>query len=146
MQEYDRDRNDLRNVIEDQRRIRVRNPTPLRRSLAGDVAIVGRSNFHALEGPLKEVRPLDKFKADNIDRYDGSNNPEEFIQVYLTVIEATGGDNRIKANFLPVALTDAVDHGLSTCQKDPSTLGTSYVPCLSGTSRACTSVHLLLRP
>jgi hypothetical protein len=24
----------------------------------------------------------DKFKADNIDRYDGSSNPKEFIQVY----------------------------------------------------------------
>jgi hypothetical protein len=101
MQEYDRDQNDLRNVIEDQRRIRVRNPTPLRRSLAGDVAIVGRSNFHALEGPLKEVRPLDKFKADNIDRYDGSNNPEEFIQVYLTVIEATGETIGLRPTFCP---------------------------------------------
>jgi hypothetical protein len=27
--------------------------------------------------------------------------PEEFIQVYHTVIEAIGGDNRVKANYLP---------------------------------------------
>jgi hypothetical protein len=43
--------------------------------------------------------------ASNIVRYDGSSNPEEFIQVYQTVIEAAGGDNWVKANFLPTALT-----------------------------------------
>jgi hypothetical protein len=30
----------------------------------------------------------EKFKARHIDKYDGSNNPEEFIQVYHMVIEA----------------------------------------------------------
>jgi hypothetical protein len=43
--------------------------------------------------------------ASNIVRYDGSNNPEDFIQVYQTVIEAAGGDNWVNANFLPTALT-----------------------------------------
>jgi hypothetical protein len=43
--------------------------------------------------------------ASNIVRYDGSSNPEEFIQVYQTVIEAAGGDNWVMANFLPTALT-----------------------------------------
>jgi hypothetical protein len=33
-----------------------------------------------------------------------SNNLEEFIQVYHTVIEATGGDDRAKANYLSMAL------------------------------------------
>jgi hypothetical protein len=61
-----------------------------------------------LAGPLREVRWADKFKAGNIDRYDGSNNPEVFIQVYQTVIEATGGDDRVTANFLPTALTGTV--------------------------------------
>jgi hypothetical protein len=46
-----------------------------------------------------------KFKAGHIDRYDGSNNSEEFIQVYQIVIEAAGGDDRVKANFLPMALS-----------------------------------------
>jgi hypothetical protein len=48
----------------------------------------------------------DKFKTGNIDRYDGSSNPKEFIQVYLIVIDAAGRDDRVKANFLPTALTD----------------------------------------
>jgi hypothetical protein len=48
-----------------------------------------------------------KFKADNIDQYDGSSNPEEFIQVYQTVIEAAGGDDWVKANFLHTTLSGA---------------------------------------
>jgi hypothetical protein len=79
MRDYDRDQDDLRNVIEDRRRLRARTLTPPRRSLAGDVTPTGRSDFRALAGPLKEVWWTDKFKADHIDRYDRSTNPEEFI-------------------------------------------------------------------
>jgi hypothetical protein len=104
--EYGRERDDLRNVIEDRRRLRHRTTSPPRRSLAEDVAPMGRSGFRALAGPLRQVRWPDKFKTGNIDRYDGSSNPEEFIQVYQTVIETAGGDDRVKANFLPTALTD----------------------------------------
>jgi hypothetical protein len=43
----------------------------------------------------------------NFDRYDGSSNNKEFIQVYQIVIEGVRGDDRVKANFLPKALTDA---------------------------------------
>jgi hypothetical protein len=57
--------------------------------------------------PLREVRWPTKFKSWHIDRYDGSNNHEEFIQVYRTVIEAVGGDDQVKANFLPTPLSGA---------------------------------------
>jgi hypothetical protein len=53
-----------------------------------------------------QVRWPDKFKTGNIDRYYGFNNPVEFIHVYQTIIETVGGDDRVKANFLPTALTD----------------------------------------
>jgi hypothetical protein len=66
---------------------------------------VGTSGFRALVGPLRQVRWSDKFKTGNIDWYDGSSNSEEFIQVYQTVIETAGGDDRVKANFLPTTLT-----------------------------------------
>jgi hypothetical protein len=66
---------------------------------------VGKSGFCALAGPLRQVRWSDKFKTGNIDKYDGSSNPEEFIHVYQTVIEAARGDDRVKANFLPTAMT-----------------------------------------
>jgi hypothetical protein len=57
-------------------------------------------------GLLRQVRWPDKFKTDIINRYDGSSNPEEFIQVYQTIVEAAEGDDRVKSNFLPTALTD----------------------------------------
>jgi hypothetical protein len=41
-----------------------------------------------------------------IDKYDDSSNLEEFIQVYHTVMEAMGGDDRVKANYLPIDLSD----------------------------------------
>jgi hypothetical protein len=104
-QKYGHDQNDLRNVIEDRRRLRLKTPSPPRRSLAEDIAPVGRSGFRALAGPLRQVQCSDKFKVGNIDRYDGSNNPKEFIQVYQTVIEAIRGDDRVKTNFLPTTLT-----------------------------------------
>jgi hypothetical protein len=56
---------------------------------------------------LRQVVWPKKFKAGHIDKYDGSNNPEEFIQYYHIVIEATGGDDRVKVNYLPTALFGA---------------------------------------
>jgi hypothetical protein len=65
------------------------------------------SGFRALAGQLREVRWPTKFKAGHIDQYDGSNNPEEFIQSYQTIIQAAGGDDRINANFLHMTLSGA---------------------------------------
>jgi hypothetical protein len=104
--ECGRDRKDLSNVIDDQRRRRARSPIPPRRSLARDVTPSGSGGFCALVAPLRDVRWPDKFKIEHIDKYDGSNNPKEFVQVYQTVIEAVGGDDQVKANYLPTALTD----------------------------------------
>jgi hypothetical protein len=83
---------------------------------------MGKSGFRALAGPLRKVRWPDKFKTDNIDRYDGSSNPEEFIQGYHTVIEATGGDDRVKTNFLPTALTGVAKSWLINLTKGSITL------------------------
>jgi hypothetical protein len=63
--------------------------------------------FCALATKLKQVAWPDKFKPGPIDMYDSSSNPEEFIQVYHMVIEAAGGDNRVKANYLPTSLSGA---------------------------------------
>jgi hypothetical protein len=81
--------------------------SPPRQPLAEDIAPMERSGFRALAGPLRQVRWPDKFKTGNIKQSNGSSNPKEFIQVYQTVIEAAEGDDRVKANFLPTALTDA---------------------------------------
>jgi hypothetical protein len=74
--EYGRNRDDLRNIIKDRRRLRDRTPSPPRQSLARDFTPIGRSGFRALVGPLREVRWPAKFKAGHIDQYDGSSNPE----------------------------------------------------------------------
>jgi hypothetical protein len=79
----------------------VRAPTPSQRGV-----------FRALAPKLKQVAWPDKFKPGPIDNYDGSNNLEEFIQVYHTVIEAAGGDDRVKANYLPMALFDTARYWL----------------------------------
>jgi hypothetical protein len=79
---------DLCNIINDRRGLRVRSPTPPRRSLARDVNPSGRGNFCALAPPLRQVIWPEKFKVRHIDKYDGSNNPKEFILVYHIVIEA----------------------------------------------------------
>jgi hypothetical protein len=54
-----------------------------------DVTPLGRGGFCALALSLKQVVWPDKFKVRHIDKYDGFNNPKEFIQVYHIVIEAT---------------------------------------------------------
>jgi hypothetical protein len=104
-QECGRDCDDLYNIIDDQMRLRVRSLTPPRCSLARDVTPSGRGDFRALALPLRQVIWPEKFKTGHINKYDGSSNPEEFIQVYHTVIETAGGDNRVKANYLPTALS-----------------------------------------
>jgi hypothetical protein len=107
LRECSRDRDDLRNIIEDRRCLKERSPTPTRHSLVRDATPIGRGGFHALALTLRQVVWPDKFRPGHIDKYDGSNNPEEFIQVYHTVIEAARGDDRVKANYLPTVLSGA---------------------------------------
>jgi hypothetical protein len=54
IRDYDRNWDDLCNVIEDRRCLRERTPSPLPRSLAEDVTPVGKSGFRTLAGPLKQ--------------------------------------------------------------------------------------------
>jgi hypothetical protein len=88
-------------------RLRARSPTlpqcfPLR-----DVTPSGRGGFRALVSSLRQVIWLDKFMPGHIDKYNGSSNPEEFIQVYYTIIEAAGGNDWVKDNNLPTVLSGA---------------------------------------
>jgi hypothetical protein len=53
---------------------------------------------------LRQVTWPDKFKPGSIDKYDGSSNSEEFIQVYHMVIEDIGGDDRVKVNYFLTTL------------------------------------------
>jgi hypothetical protein len=93
LRECGRDREDLRNIIDDRRRLKARSLTSPRCSLARDVTPSGRGGFRALAPSLRQVVWPKKFKFEHIDKYGRSNNPDEFIRVYHTVVEAVGGDN-----------------------------------------------------
>jgi hypothetical protein len=120
MREYSSNRDDLRNIIDDRRHLRVRSSTPPRCSPVRDVTPSGRGGFCALAPPLSQVVWPEKFKARHINKYDGSNKPKEFIQVYHTVIEAVEGDDRVKANYLPTALSSAARSWLIDLHLGPS--------------------------
>jgi hypothetical protein len=49
----------------------------------------------------------DKFKPVISARYDGTSNPVEFLQLYVVAIQAVRGDQRVMANWFPMALKDA---------------------------------------
>jgi hypothetical protein len=47
-----------------------------------------------------------KFKPDLPARYDGTPNPTEFLQLYTLSIEAANDDDKVMANWFPMALKD----------------------------------------
>jgi hypothetical protein len=54
---------------------------------------------------LKRVRWPLNFKTSGIEKYDGSTNPSEWLEVYQLSIEAAGGDSYIMVNYLPICLS-----------------------------------------
>ena len=55
---------------------------------------------------LRSVVWLGKFKPDLPPRYDGNLNPAEFLQLYDLSIEVANGDEKVMANWFPMALKD----------------------------------------
>ena len=60
---------------------------------------------------LREVRWSDKFWSVLAEKYDGSTNPEEFLQIYNTMVQAAGGHGKVMANYFPTALTGSASLG-----------------------------------
>ena len=46
-----------------------------------------------------------KFRPHLPEKYDGTTNPSEFLQVYVTAITAAGGNDAVMARYFHVALT-----------------------------------------
>ena len=46
------------------------------------------------------------FEPDLPPRYDGTPDPAEFLQLYKLSIEAANGDEKVMANWFPMALKD----------------------------------------
>jgi hypothetical protein len=45
------------------------------------------------------------FRSHLLEKYNGTVNPIEFLQIYSTTILTVGGNETIMANYFPVALT-----------------------------------------
>jgi hypothetical protein len=59
----------------------------------------------ALANHLRVVAWPSKFRLHLLEKYDGSTNPSEFLQVYVTAIMAAGGNDAVMASYLHIALT-----------------------------------------
>jgi hypothetical protein len=46
-----------------------------------------------------------KFRSHLQEKYDGTTNPSEFLQVYITAITAAGGNTAVMATYFHVALS-----------------------------------------
>nr|CAH67174.1 H0211B05.11 [Oryza sativa] len=68
------------------------------------VSLVGGAGCRAFVASHRNVRWPPRFRPTITEKYDGSVNPAEFLQIYTTGIEAAGGDDRVMANFFPMAL------------------------------------------
>jgi hypothetical protein len=55
-------------------------------------------HLHAASWPLK-------FRPHLLEKYDGTSNPSEFLQVYVTAITAAGGNTAVMATYFHVALS-----------------------------------------
>jgi hypothetical protein len=59
----------------------------------------------ALADHLRVAAWLSKFRPHLPEKYDGTTNPSEFVQVYITAITAAGGDTAVMATYFHVALS-----------------------------------------
>jgi hypothetical protein len=59
----------------------------------------------ALEDHLHAVTWPPKFRPHLPEKYDGTSNPSEFLQVYVTAITTAGGNTVVMASYFHVALT-----------------------------------------
>ena len=78
-----------------------------------------------------------KFKPDLPPHYDGTADPAEFLQLYELGIEAANGDEKVMANWFPMALKE----GARTWLQAQSPPGMRCAPASSPTSKALATGH-----
>jgi hypothetical protein len=59
----------------------------------------------ALADDLRATSSPPKFRLHLPEKYDGTSNPSEFLQVYVTAITTVGGDTAVMATYFHVALS-----------------------------------------
>ena len=74
--------------------------------------LAGESDYNtvclAFTQDLRRVKWPKKFRIDGPPPYDGKNDPHEFICMYSTTVEITGGDDKAKDKYFPMNLRDNV--------------------------------------
>ena len=69
-------------------------------------APAGTAGCRAFTQELRRVVWPSKFKPDLPPCYDGTPDPAEFLQLYELSIEVASGDEKVMANWFPMALKD----------------------------------------
>lgn len=111
----ERDRSDRRRAEDEQRRAGYYDDRPRhsRNNLSAaewDRMYEGPSSYggvRAYSEDLRSVRWPQHFKPTPLDKYDGKTNPTDWLHLYSTSIQATGGDTFVMANYLPVCLSNS---------------------------------------
>jgi hypothetical protein len=78
--------------------------TPTGARIQASVSLAG-VGCAALADRLRAATWLSKFRPHLPEKYDGTINPSEFLQVYVTTITAAGGDTTVMATYFHVALS-----------------------------------------
>jgi hypothetical protein len=104
---------DARLVIEARRRDRT-----VRHHDDGD-----SDRFPAFTTSITDKSYPKDFKPVRIPKYDGKQDPRQWIRCYSIAIEVSEGSNSTKALYFPVALESAPSHGLKASSQTPSTHG-----------------------
>jgi hypothetical protein len=91
-----------RNLDQDFAAVAPEAPMGTRSQASVPLAGVG---YAALADHLRAVSWPSKFRPHLPEKYDGTSNPSEFLQVYVTAITTTGGNNAVMATYFHVALS-----------------------------------------
>jgi hypothetical protein len=78
--------------------------TPMGARIQAGVPLAG-VDCAALADHLHAATWPSKFRPHLPEKYDGTSNPLEFLQVYVTAITAAGGDTVVMATYFHVALS-----------------------------------------
>ena len=89
----------------------------------------------AFTAELRSMAWPGKFKPDLPPRYDVMADPVEFLQLYELGIEAANGDEKVMANWFPMALNEGARTWLPNLAPGkrcaPASLPTSKAPATS---------------
>ena len=66
--------------------------------------VSGASGYRALAPALRRLWWPTKFKPEMPPRYDGAADPSPFLLAYEGAVLEAGGDDKIMANWFPMAL------------------------------------------